>query len=90
MSILAEIIAIFVGFIVQVLLELLGYLIWWTLELVGAGANATFIGVVIGIVASICLFGYMQSTILAGLASTLVMVLSIGLGVLIDSASGTK
>ena len=74
----------------HILLELLGYMIWGILELAFAGANATFIGTLLGFLAAIFLFSSMQSSWLAGLASVGVITVTAGLGVLIDSAIGTK
>lgn len=82
------------GGVLQILLELFieicGYLIWGRLEGILTAAGGFVGGIIIGFIISIILFCCLSSAWVAWWASCGAMFVSVCLGIMIEAAGGTK
>ena len=86
MAIIVEVAMGILEIVLQVLLEGVGYLLWGTLDAVFTKAGGFLGGLMIGSVISFFLFCTLSSTWAATWWSCGVLVLSIGLGLLVEAA----
>ena len=76
--------------LLDIVIEICGYLIWGLLEGILTAAGGFVGGIIIGLIISTILFCCLSSAWVAGWASCGAMFLSVCLGIMVEAASGTK